>query len=77
MQDLLAPIRLSIEQDGIKYVDAFTWNVNDATLKANTFADLLVQDMELPTYFAALIAVAIDTQLEEFASLNEVSLSTP
>eukprot|EP00048_Salpingoeca_helianthica_P020033 m.4462 g.4462 ORF g.4462 m.4462 type:complete len:659 (-) comp4321_c0_seq2:32-2008(-) len=73
MPEVLAPIRLSIENEGVRYRDQFTWNVNDATLKPSVFADTLVQDAELPVSFAPLITAAIEAQLEEFVTLQEIS----
>eukprot|EP00047_Mylnosiga_fluctuans_P023133 m.132529 g.132529 ORF g.132529 m.132529 type:complete len:456 (+) comp9489_c0_seq7:50-1417(+) len=72
MPEVLAPIRIAIDQDGYKYQDTFTWNVNDCTIKPTTFAEMLVQDVELPAYFVPSIASSIERQLEDFVSLQEI-----
>lgn len=48
-EQVLAPIRLSIDQDGIKFRDSFTWNVNDSTLKVsrNSLVILMVSAFHL------------------------------
>ena len=33
MAEVLVPIRINVDQDGFKFRDAFTWNVNDTTIK--------------------------------------------
>lgn len=85
MPEVLALIKLSIDQDGIKFRDQFTWNVNDSTLRVCTsntlsltaqpalFAEVLVQDMELPPTFLGPIASSIESQIEEFVSMQEIS----
>jgi hypothetical protein len=112
MPEVLAPIRLNIDHEGVRYRDQFTWNVNDATLKVclriwnaacncvtdicvgeleareparrsanesahsfsqpSVFADLLIQDAELPSSLAPLLTSAIESQLEEFVTLQEI-----
>ena len=37
---------------------------------------MLVQDMELPSGMAPLIAASVEQQLEEFASLQEIQANT-
>ena len=35
MAEVLVPVRLNIDHDGVKYRDTFTWNVNDTTIKVS------------------------------------------
>lgn len=42
----------------------------------SVFAEILVQDSELPVTFVGLITTAIETQIEEFVSLQEISVPT-
>ncbi|KEI38081.1 uncharacterized protein L969DRAFT_567229 [Mixia osmundae IAM 14324] len=64
--ELLCPIRLDIEVQGLKLRDTFTWNLRDPLITPELFANTLCEDMKLPpSLFAQQIASAINEQLED------------
>jgi len=66
-EEILVPIRILIEQDGHKYRDDFTWNLNESLLTPEKFAEILCFDNKLPAAkFAPIVAESIRTQLNEF-----------
>ncbi|TPX33070.1 hypothetical protein SmJEL517_g03898 [Synchytrium microbalum] len=71
----LVPVKLDLEVDGIKLKDQFTWNVHEAHITPEHFANMQVQDMDVPEavakQFAPMIASAIREQIRELATAVE------
>ncbi|KAI9264917.1 hypothetical protein BDA99DRAFT_462505 [Phascolomyces articulosus] len=66
-EDKLVPIRLEIEIDGYKLRDTFTWNMNETLITPDQFAEIMCEDLQLPTaQFAPLIARGIKDQVEDY-----------
>ncbi|KAF9435969.1 SWI/SNF chromatin-remodeling complex subunit [Entomortierella beljakovae] len=59
--DVLVPIRLEIDLDGLILRDTFTWNLNEH------FAEVLCEDLQFPVQqFAPLVSRSIREQLQDF-----------
>jgi len=62
----LIPIRLDIEIDGQKLRDTFTWNKNEKLITYESFAEVLCDDLDLPTLsFVPAIVQAMQTQVKQ------------
>ncbi|KAL5477803.1 hypothetical protein EMCRGX_G024650, partial [Ephydatia muelleri] len=69
VNDVLVPIRLDIDFDGQKLRDTFTWNKHESIVTPEQFAELLCDDLDLPTgTFGPAIAASIKQQVEQFSS---------
>ncbi|XP_053201835.1 SWI/SNF-related matrix-associated actin-dependent regulator of chromatin subfamily B member 1-like isoform X2 [Panonychus citri] len=65
--DVLVPIRLDMEIDGYKLRDTFTRNKNEQLITPELFAEVLCDDLDLPTAaFVPAIAQSIRQQIESF-----------
>lgn len=61
----LVPIRLDMELDGIKLRDTFCYNRNEKLITPEMVAEIMCEDLDLPTgTFLQAIAAAIHQQLE-------------
>ncbi|KAJ3087349.1 Snf5- protein 1 [Quaeritorhiza haematococci] len=69
----LIPIRLDIDVEGIKLRDVFTWNLNEALMSPEQFAQILADDIDSPyaNQFVPLIAQAIRQQCASYAAAAE------
>ncbi|KAI8136906.1 hypothetical protein BJV82DRAFT_526184 [Fennellomyces sp. T-0311] len=66
-EDTLVPIRLEIEIDGYKLRDTFTWNMNETLITPEQFAEIMCEDLQLPTaQFAQQIARGIKDQVQDY-----------
>ncbi|KAL0083902.1 hypothetical protein F4703DRAFT_1602739 [Phycomyces blakesleeanus] len=75
MEEVLVPIRLDIDLDDIKLRDAFLWNMNEQFLTPEKFAEILCEDLELPTVkFVPPIAESIRSQVLDFEAIHEIEL---
>ncbi|KAF7723118.1 SWI SNF, matrix associated, actin dependent regulator of chromatin, sub b, member 1 [Apophysomyces ossiformis] len=75
MEEVLVPIRLDIDLEDVKLRDVFLWNMNEQFLTPEKFAEILCEDLELPTFkFVPLIAESIRTQVLDFETIHEVEL---
>nr|GEW28976.1 chromatin structure-remodeling complex protein BSH [Tanacetum cinerariifolium] len=72
----LVPIRLDIDVEGQKYRDTFTWNPTDPESDVTMFAKRTVRDLKLPPTFVAPIYQSIQSQLNEFKSLEGQDMHT-
>eukprot|EP00117_Sycon_ciliatum_P028550 scpid61358/ scgid22922/ SWI/SNF-related matrix-associated actin-dependent regulator of chromatin subfamily B member 1 len=64
--EVLVPIRLDLEIENHKLRDTFLWNKNESMITPEQFAELLCDDMELPSpLFVQPIANAIRGQVEQ------------
>ncbi|KAF9928484.1 SWI/SNF chromatin-remodeling complex subunit [Mortierella alpina] len=65
--DVLVPIRLEIELDGLVLRDTFTWNLYESLITPEHFAEVLCEDMQFPAQqFAPLIAKHIREQIQDY-----------
>ena len=65
--EVLVPIRLDMEIDGHKLRDTFTWNKNEQNITPEQFAEVLCDDLDLPSItFVTAIAQSIRQQIEAF-----------
>lgn len=65
----LVPIRLDIDIDGQKLRETFTWNKNEMMLTPEQFAEVLCDDLDLPSgSFAGPIAQSIRQQCDQFSN---------
>nr|XP_002153941.2 unnamed protein product [Hydra vulgaris] len=69
----LIPIRLDIELDGQKLRDTFTWNKNEKLISPESFAEVLCDDLDLPTLvFVPAIVQAMHTQIRQYNAQPEI-----
>uniref|UniRef100_A0A069DUM4 SWI/SNEF class chromatin regulator protein n=1 Tax=Clytia hemisphaerica TaxID=252671 RepID=A0A069DUM4_9CNID len=72
----LIPIRLDIEVDGQKLRDTFTWNKNEKLITLESFAEVLCDDLDLPTQsFVPLIVTNMQQQIKQHGVESEITLS--
>lgn len=66
-EDVLVPIRLEIDVDGLVLRDTFTWNLYESLITPEQFAEVLCEDMQFPTLqFAPQIAKSIREQIQDY-----------
>lgn len=67
----LIPIRLDMEIEGHKLRDTFTWNKNEQHITPEQFAEILCDDLDLPSInFVQPIAASIRQQIEAYPTDN-------
>uniref|UniRef100_A0A5S6QGZ5 SWI/SNF-related matrix-associated actin-dependent regulator of chromatin subfamily B member 1 n=1 Tax=Trichuris muris TaxID=70415 RepID=A0A5S6QGZ5_TRIMR len=65
--EVLVPIRLDMEIDGLKLRDNFTWNKNELNITPEIFAEILCDDLDLPpATFVPAVAASIHQQLAAY-----------
>ncbi|KAK6459465.1 chromatin structure remodeling complex protein SFH1 [Scheffersomyces xylosifermentans] len=76
--DVLIPIKLSLENGNSthKLVDFFMWNLNESLITPNQFAEILCNDLELPSSMNSQITDSIIQQIEEFNYATTLQLPT-
>lgn len=66
-EDTLVPVRLEFEIDGYKLRDTFTWSLNETLITPEQFAEVLCEDLQLPSAtFVPLVARSIRDQVEDY-----------
>ncbi|KAF9098425.1 SWI/SNF chromatin-remodeling complex subunit [Mortierella sp. GBA35] len=66
-EDILVPIRLEVEVDGLVLRDTFTWNLHESLITPEHFAEVLCEDMQFPApQFAPQIAKSIREQIQDY-----------
>ncbi|EDQ87922.1 uncharacterized protein MONBRDRAFT_37807 [Monosiga brevicollis MX1] len=76
LEEQLVPIKLTLDKEGYKFRDQFTWNINEPHITPALFAELLCQDAELPSRFAGTFAHSIQQQLDAFRQTQMMDVST-
>ncbi|KAL1924815.1 uncharacterized protein VTP21DRAFT_4469 [Calcarisporiella thermophila] len=75
LKEVLIPIRLDLDIDNFRLRDSFTWNLNEKIITPEHFAELLCEDLELPTHqFVQPIATSIKSQVEEYEAVADMEL---
>ncbi|KAI8615284.1 hypothetical protein BC830DRAFT_1123401 [Chytriomyces sp. MP71] len=65
--ELLVPIRLDLEVDGMKLKDSFVWNVKERLVTFKKFAEFLCEDLDIPySLYGAGIEESMKTQVADF-----------
>ncbi|KAF9578131.1 SWI/SNF chromatin-remodeling complex subunit, partial [Lunasporangiospora selenospora] len=65
--DVLVPIRLEVEVDGLVLRDTFTWNLHETLVTPEHFAEVLCEDMQLPPQqFGPHVSKAIREQIQDY-----------
>ncbi|KAF9181736.1 SWI/SNF chromatin-remodeling complex subunit [Haplosporangium sp. Z 11] len=76
-EDVLVPIRLDIELDGLVLRDTFTWNLYESHITPEHFAEVLCEDIQFPVHqFAPHVAKAIRDQIQDY-HLPALSVEEP
>ncbi|KAF9993762.1 SWI/SNF chromatin-remodeling complex subunit [Entomortierella chlamydospora] len=76
-EDVLVPIRLEIEIDGLVLRDTFTWNLHESLITPEHFAEVLCEDLQFPVQqFAPQISRSIREQIQDY-HLPALSVSAP
>lgn len=74
--EVLIPIRLDIEIDGQKLRDTFTWNKNEKLITPESFAEVLCDDLDLPTLtFVPAIVQSMQQQIKQYNLESEIVIS--
>ncbi|KAJ3046746.1 SWI/SNF chromatin-remodeling complex subunit, partial [Rhizophlyctis rosea] len=77
-KEMLVPIRLDLDVEGVKLRDTFTWNMNDDLLQPEQFAEILCEDLQLPVAsFLTPIAKAIREQIDDYFQHAPKALEPP
>lgn len=72
----LIPIRLDIEVDGQKLRDTFTWNKNEKLITPESFAEVLCDDLDLPTNsFVPAIVQSMQQQIKQHGLESEIAIT--
>nr|KAJ3418527.1 SWI SNF, matrix associated, actin dependent regulator of chromatin, sub b, member 1 [Polyrhizophydium stewartii] len=72
VKEVLVPVKLEFELDGMRVRDTITWNLNDVLVTPVMFARYLQQDLELSDEQTHRIAGMIAVQLEEHRRFFEM-----
>lgn len=67
--DVIVPIKLNVTHNGLVLRDSILWNVSDEMLTAETFANMMVEDLDLTKSVETTIAAQINDQLEQYQEL--------
>lgn len=70
LDEVLVPIRLSLEHDNFRISDFFLWNLNEKVLTPEMFAVSLCQDLDLPIGTAPMTTGAVPNSLTSHAPSN-------
>ena len=71
----LVPIRVEFETETHRIRDCFVWNLNESSIKPESFARIFCNDMDLPlSPWAETIAAQIRSQLEEYQDVAAMEL---
>ncbi|ORZ23898.1 hypothetical protein BCR41DRAFT_302385 [Lobosporangium transversale] len=66
-EDVLVPIRLEIDVDGLVLRDTFTWNLHETLITPEHFAEVLCEDLQFPVQqFAPQVSRAIRDQIQDY-----------
>ncbi|KAF1806491.1 hypothetical protein FB192DRAFT_1273032 [Mucor lusitanicus] len=66
-KEVLVPIRIELEHEGYKLRDTFTWNLNESLVTPEQFAEVMCEDLKLPTAaFSDQIARSIREQIDDY-----------
>ncbi|PNS20712.1 hypothetical protein CAC42_2957 [Sphaceloma murrayae] len=61
----LVPLRIELEMDKLRLRDTFTWNLHDRTVQLKHFADVLVEDLQIPAEHRQHVTKQIMSELKE------------
>ncbi|KNE70491.1 hypothetical protein AMAG_14615 [Allomyces macrogynus ATCC 38327] len=70
LRELLIPIKLELDLDGYKLRDLFVWNVREAMVSPEKFAEIMCTDLGLAAKFVPIIAMSIRNQIDECVELG-------
>jgi hypothetical protein len=62
----LVPIRLDIEQEGVRLRDTFTWNLYDDLISPDLFAKIICEDNHIGANLIPVVAKQIKEQLDDY-----------
>ncbi|KAF9343255.1 SWI/SNF chromatin-remodeling complex subunit, partial [Mortierella sp. AD094] len=66
-EDVLVPIRLEIDIDGLVLRDTFTWNLHESLITPEHFAEVLCEDLQFPVQqFAPQVSRSIREQIQDY-----------
>lgn len=70
------PIKLSVEfpNGNSKFVDFFTWDLNEAIITPSKFSEILCNDLDLPNSMQQQISESISQQIEDYAYVANLQL---
>lgn len=73
-EEVLVPLRLSLEHNNFRITDFFLWDLNEEALTPEQFALITCQDLDLPVSFTHAIVSSIRQQLSEYAAFAQVQI---
>jgi len=73
-EEILVPIRIDIDLNGVKFRDSFTWNLNETLITPEYFADIICEDFNLShSTFQPLIVKAIKEQIDDYYMYSQMA----
>ncbi|ORX54238.1 SNF5-domain-containing protein [Piromyces finnis] len=73
-EEVLVPIRIDIDLNGVKFRDSFTWNLNETIITPEYFADLICEDFNLShSTFQPVIVKTIKEQIDEYYMYSQTN----
>ncbi|PRT54467.1 Chromatin structure-remodeling complex subunit SFH1 [Wickerhamiella sorbophila] len=73
-EEVLVPLRLSLEYEDYRITDFLMWNINEPSLTPELFATITCNDLELPVGYTANIANSMKSQIAEYTELAQIRL---
>lgn len=67
--DVLVPVHICVSHEGVKFIDSFTWKLQDAFLSPECFAAHLAADLCLPYAIQLKIALQLAEQVSAYREI--------
>jgi hypothetical protein len=65
----LVPIRIDLDDEGIRVIDFFSWNLNETQTTSEEFAEWYCKDMKLPDSMIPLVVKSLQVQIEKYQNV--------
>lgn len=75
-EEILIPVRFSLEYDNYKITDFIMWNINEEVMTPEMFGMITCSDMDLPIGLSSNISSHIKNAISEFSELANIELPT-
>ena len=74
LKEVLVPIRIELEAEGLKIKDQFTWNLNEQAITPDKFAEYVCHDLSInPASYIPMIASSIKSQIADFKAFYQLN----
>ncbi len=71
-RDTVLPIKIDITHKGARFVDSFSWKLNDTLIDPDQFAATTCSDLSLPFSFRPKISAQIIEQIKSYKEIMSV-----